>query len=162
MRDRILEKAGVLTQMQSIVCDTDALWRRFDCDRAAVQHFYDVLHISDEMRLRQYYEYQVVECDDILRILVIDNPELYIHIDIRRRYYVLKLSYETVFPALSAVALRKVPNIDWDLLAFWESHFFHEAFNEVETIDYCACKIYSGACTEEYASALLDESNANT
>ena len=75
MRDRILEKAGVLTQMQSIVCDTDALWRRFDCDRAAVQHGYDVLHISDEMRLRQYYEYQVVECDDILRILVIDKVQ---------------------------------------------------------------------------------------
>ncbi len=161
MRDRILEKAGVLTQMQSIVCDVDALWRRFDCDRTAKQRGYDVLHISDEMQLRQYYEYQVAASDDMPRILVIDNPELYVPFDIRRRFFVLKLSYETVFPGLSAVALRKVPNIDWDLLAFWESHTFHEALNEVETTDYCTGKIYSGACAEEYAGTLLEASSAN-
>ena len=87
MQNRIFEKTGVLTQLQSILFDVDGLWQRFRCEEIATYSGYTVLHFRDEIALRQYYEYNIAGKKDQRLILIIDVPDIYIPLDIHHRFY---------------------------------------------------------------------------
>ncbi len=161
MQNRIFDKTGVLTQLQSILFDVDGLWQRFRCEEKAISSGYTVLHFRDEIALRQYYEYNIAEKEDQRLILIIDVPDMYIPLDIHHRFYTVYLTYKTVFPALSPIALHKLPGTDWDLLAFCEGLSIHETMDERQTLQYCQHGIYEGELISAYAEKLMVTAEAN-
>ena len=116
MQSRIFEITGVLSRHHSIIVDADRLWARFHCDDAAQNAELQVIHIRDEMNLRFQYEKALIANETDALTFVIDTPSVYIPLDIAQDFYVQTLTYHTVFPTLSAEALRAVPGIDFDWL----------------------------------------------
>lgn len=114
MKNRIIEKTGILARPRTILFDADHLWARFVGDDAASRAGYEIQHFTDDMELRRCYEY----ADPGIKALwIIDTPDMYIPQDIARQYYICRLSFQTIFPTLDADALRALPNIDYDLLS---------------------------------------------
>ena len=116
MQHRILSQTGVLRINQSILIDRLGLWSRFGCEEKAKSEGYEIVHFSDDMKLRHFYEAECQENTAAQRIMVIDDPSLYIPFDIRRRFPVIILDYRLVFPSLSEEGLMELPGLDYDHL----------------------------------------------
>ena len=56
MQHRILSQTGVLRMNQSILIDRLGLWARFGCEETAKSEGYEIVHFSDDMKLRYFYE----------------------------------------------------------------------------------------------------------
>ena len=118
MRNRIFSHTGILDIEQSILLDRDLLWRRFDCEEKAIAAGYEVVHFVDDMALRRYYEFDCHDRPAVSRIMVIDRGDLYIPLDIARRFQIIELSLQQIFPMLDSEALSQLPGLDFDHLAF--------------------------------------------
>ena len=57
MKNRIIEKTGILARPRTILFDADHLWARFVGDDAASRAGYEIQHFTDDMELRRCYEY---------------------------------------------------------------------------------------------------------
>lgn len=154
MRDRIIDKTGILARPRTILFDQDQLWSRFVGDEAAARAAYNVHHFTDEMELRRCYEY----ADPAEKaIWIIDKPGMYIPQDIARQYYICRLSYEGVFPTLDAEALRALPNIDYDLLSSCVDIAALRPMNKDATKHLCQQTIYADDYARQYGQRLLDK-----
>ncbi len=157
MRQRILIKTGVLNTIQSIILDRSNLWNRFDCDQAAINHDYSVIHIADDMKLRRYYEFECSEKPEEKRIIVVDYGSVSIPYDILKTIRVVNLSYDVVFPTLDSKALAKLPGLDFDHLAFVVDQAVLKKLTETETIRFCTDDLRSAKWATPYGNKLLNE-----
>ncbi len=154
MRERIIDKTGILARPRTILFDQDQLWSRFVGDEAAARAAYNVQHFTDEMELRRCYEY----ADPAEKaIWIIDKPGMYIPQDIARQYYICRLSYEGIFPTLDAEALRALPNIDYDLLSSCADIAALRPMNKDATKRLCQQTIYADDYARPYGQRLLDK-----
>lgn len=157
MRQRIISKTGVLNTMQSIVIDRDGLWSRFDCDQAAINHDFAVIHINDDMKLRRYYEFECRENPEKRIIIVIDDASIYIPYDIHKAIRVVDLSFDILFPMLSSEVLQRLPGLDFDHLAFVVDRAVLSKLDEKETTKFCTSSLRSAAWAAPYGEKLLDD-----
>lgn len=160
MQSRIFEITGVLSRHHSIIIDADGLWTRFHCDDAAQNAGLQVIHIKDEMHLRFQYENALVANETNAIVFVIDAPSIYIPLDIARDYFVQNLTYHTVFPMLSAEALRTIPGIDFDWLVACLDKLPFGSFDMQQTIAWCRNGMYQSNICSDYATALLEQARA--
>lgn len=160
MQSRIFEITGVLSRCHSIIIDTDRLWARFHCDDSAQNAGLRIIHIQDEMNIRFQYEKALIANETDALTFVIDVPSVYIPLDIARAFYVQNLTYHTVFPMLSAEALRAVPGIDFDwLVASLDKRPFG-SFDMQQTITWCREGMYQPDNCRDYAITLLEKARA--
>ena len=157
MRQRILTKTGVLNTIQSIILDRSDLWNRFDCDQAAINHDYVIIHITDDMKLRRYYEFECIESPKEKRIIVVDHGMVSIPYDIQKNIRVVELSYDIVFPTLDSKALAKLPGLDFNHLAFVADQASLKKLNEKETVQFCTEDLRSAIWATSYGNSLLEK-----
>ena len=138
MQHRILSQTGVLRMNQSILIDRLGLWSRFGCEEMAKSEGYEIIHFSDDMKLRHFYEAECQERTDTKRVIVIDNSSLYIPFDIKRRFPVIILDYRLIFPSLSEEALIGLPGLDYDHLAFIAGNTILPKMDKGSTLRFCA------------------------
>lgn len=155
MRNRIFEVTGILSQNSCILFDIDGIWRRFECDSKTQEHGFRVIHVSDEMALRFYHEKAQTSEADSQVLLIIDDPAIYVPIDIARVYYAVRLSLSTIFPNLSAEALCELPGIDFDWLAASIRYLPFGVLDKAQTLAWCREGMYQAENCREYGSALL-------
>ena len=136
MQNRIIRLIGIQFYEKIIVIDSDRLWKRFYCDDAPAAVSCRIVHISDEMELRRFYEWNVSGRREEKYILVIDREDLYIPADIRKCFYVQNLTYRLVFPLLDTAAVRELPGLDYTKLLFLAEHV-NAPMNYEETIKFC-------------------------
>ena len=153
MKNRIIDKTGILARPHTILFDEDKLWSRFAGDETAIRDAYNVQHFTDEMELRLCYEY----ANPIEKSLwIMDKPDMYIPQDIARQYHICRLTFETVFPTLDAEALRALPNIDYDLLSSCADIAALRPMGKDATMHICQQTIYAENFAQPYAQRLLE------
>ena len=157
MQKRIFSRTGILRMNHSILLDMDSLWQRFDCEEKAIAEGFDVVHFDDDMKLRRYYEFECQDQPDARRILVIDRGALYVPIDIARRYPVVRLSLQGLFPTMDCDVLSELPGLDFDHLAFIADQLPLQKMDKQQTWKFCTESLRTTAYAEPYANALLDE-----
>lgn len=155
MRNRILEISGILSQNSCILFDMDGLWRRFACDSKAQEYGFQVIHVSDEMALRFNHEKAQISKSYTKLLLIIDDPAIYVPIDIARMYYIVRLSLSTAFPNLSAEALQELPGIDFDWLSASIKHLPFGELDKAQTLAWCRKGMYQAENCREYGRSLL-------
>ena len=160
MQSRIFEITGVLSRRHSIIVDADRLWARFHCDDAAQNAGLQIIHIQDEMNMRFQYEKALIANETDALTFVIDTPSVYIPLDIAQDFYVQTLTYHTVFPTLSAEALRAVPGIDFDWLVACLDKLPFGSFDIQQTIAWCREGMYQPDICRDYAITLLEKARA--
>lgn len=155
MRNRIFEITGILFQKSCILFDSDGMWKRFACDTKAQEAGFLVIHVSDEMELRFNHEKTRMSMPDTRILLILDDPTIYIPIDIARAYFVIHLSLALIFPQVSAEALHELPGIDYDWLCASLIHLPFGTLNKEQTYSWCREGMYEEANCREYALRLL-------
>lgn len=154
MRDRIIDKTGILARPHTILFDEDMLWSHYVGDDAAIRASYNVQHFTDDMELRRCYEYANA---GEKTVWIIDNPNMYIPQDIARQCYICRLTFKTIFPTLDADALRELPNIDYDLLNTCVDVAVLRPMNRDATKRLCQQIIYSDEYIRPYGQRLLEK-----
>ena len=157
MQKRIFSRTGILRMNRSILLDADSLWQRFDCEEKAIADGFEVVYFDDDMKLRQYYEYECQDHPDAKRILVIYRAALYVPMDIARQYPVIRLSLQDLFPTLDCNVLAKLPGLDYDHLAFVADQLPLQRMDKQQTWKFCTEELRIAAYAESYANALLDD-----
>ena len=157
MRNRIFSHTGILDIEQSILLDRDLLWRRFGCEEKAIAAGYEVVHFVDDMALRRYYEFDCHDRPAVSRIMVIDRGDLYIPLDIARRFQIIELSLQQIFPMLDSEALSQLPGLDFDHLAFVADRLPLKKLNRQETLAFCSADLRTPEYAQSYADALMGE-----
>lgn len=160
MRNRIFEITGVLSRERSILFDIDGLWTKFNCDEAAQEAGLCVVHIQDEMALRFQYEQALINRPADRILFVIDRRDIYIPMDITRMYYVFQLTFEAVFPTLSAEALRGLLGLDFDWLVACIDKAPFGSMNAQQTLAWCHEGMYQADVCCDYAATLLERARA--
>ena len=154
MKERILRITGILVRPRTILFDTDHLWTRFVGDSAAAQAGFEIRHFTDEMDLRRRYE----AADPQAKALwMIDAPEMYIPLDIARKFFVTRLTFAMIFPTLDADALRALPNIDYDLLSHCADAAAWTPQGRDATVRLCLQTMLSGQYARPYGKDILNE-----
>ncbi len=161
MRQRILSMTGVLNLIQSIVLDRSDLWNRFDCDQAVINHDFSVIHISDDMKLRKYYEFECRDNPDAKLIIVIDHACVSIPYDIRLQIRIIDLSFDTLFPTLNAETLSRFPGLDFDHLAYVVDRVAISKLDERATTRLCQFELRTAPLAALYGNKLMEEAVAS-
>ena len=156
MRQRVMRCTGVLNANQSIVLDRSNLWTRFDCDQAAIDHEYSVIHITDDMKLRKFYEYECVDNPNRKTIIIIDHASVVIPYDIQKTLMVVELSFELIFPTLCVNVLSNLPGLDFDHLASIVDQAAISTLNEEDTFKLCTEGLRKAEWAVSYGNKLLD------
>lgn len=157
MQQRILKRTGLLRLRQAIVVNHSALWNRFDCDQAFIDHDYQILHLQDDMKLRYFFETDYRDKPDEKHIIVISEKTIPIPYDIAKEIPVIELSYNTLFPMFDASALESMPGLDYDHLAFIADRAGIYNRDYRETIHFCSTELNTPSWAAEYAEKLLDD-----
>ena len=160
MRQRILSMTGVLNMSQSIILDRSDLWNRFDCDQAVINHDFSVIHITDDMKLRRYYEFECRDKPDAKMIIVIDHASVLIPYDISNKIRIIDLSFGMLFPTLHSEVLSRLPGLDFDHLAYVVDHAAISKLNEKETEELCQKGLRSAALAAPYGNRLMEDAVA--
>lgn len=160
MRQRILSMTGVLNTNQSIVLDRSDLWNRYDCDQAVINHGFSVIHITDDMKLRKYYEFECREKSDEKIIVVIDHARVLVPYDIRKTIRVIDLSFGMLFPTLNSEVLSRLPGLDFDHLAYVVDRAAISKLDEKETVQLCQKGLRTALLAAPYGNKLMDDAVA--
>lgn len=142
MQDKIISLIGLQLYTKIIVIDSDNLWQKAACDSADVLINWKIKHISDEMELRQYYEYEVCGNADQRFLIVIGNDKLYVPSDIKKQFEIKKINLNTVFPMLNAEVVRSLPGVDYSRILRYISYLSLEHMSREATLNFCTKTIY--------------------
>ena len=148
---------GILSQFRSILFDCDGLWQRFHCNDAAREAGLQIIAIRDEMELRFEHEKALMNGPEEKLLFVVMQTDMYIPIDVKREYYIARLTYDAIFPQLSSDALRTLPGIDFDLLAASINKAPFGVMDYAQTIQWCSEGMYRAENCIEYAKSLLGQ-----
>ena len=157
MQQRILSKTGILLLNQSILLDRSGLWQRFGCEQIAIESGYEVVHFSEDMQLRRYYEFDCQDRPNDKRIMVIDRAALLVPYDIQKRFQVIDLSFRLLFPMLDDVVLEHFPGLDFDFLSFAVDRSVFRSLDEQETARFCTEGLRDPALAAAYGNAQIDK-----
>lgn len=157
MQDKIISLIGLQLYTKIIVIDSEKFWQKAKCDFADELIDWKIKHISDEMELRQYYEYEVCENSDQRFLIVIGDDKLYIPSDIKRKFEIRRITFDTVFPVLNAEAVRSLPGLDYSRILRYISYFSLERMSREATLEFCTKTIYEDP---KYALELIHKAEA--
>lgn len=147
IRDLIIERSGLSWADRIILYDVDALLTR-------CSSFGDIKHIiqwiSSAEELRYIYE-RDYRSGDNKGLLVLSNLSINIPFDIMRRFTIIRLGFEEVFPKLDATTLRSTRNIDFDYLAVAVENINAYRLTPKQTKEFCLDNMYNQEIVEAYS-----------
>lgn len=154
MHDKIISLIGLQLYTRIIVIDSENLWKKAGCDSSRALVDWRIKHISDEMELRQYYEYEVCGNADQRFLIVIGKDKLYVPSDIKRQFEIKKITLNTIFPVLDAEVVRSLPGVDYSRILRYVSTLSLERMSREATLEFCTKTIYEDP---EYALEMLQK-----
>jgi len=108
IEQRIRDQLSTAYENRVLIHDADSFSAVFDYVRLLTALGYEVIRYDDVERFRYLYETEIKQSDN--RIAVIAENHCFIPYDIRKAFYEVSLSLETVYPRLNANTLRKHMN----------------------------------------------------
>lgn len=157
MQNKIFRYIGLQFYEKIIVIDSEKLWRRFSCDEALAVAEFKVQHIADEMELRRYYEWNVVNSLDEKYLFVLDDQDIYVPSDIKKQFYVQKLTYRLIFPLLDTDVIKGLPGLDYSRLLVYEEYFGFHRMSQEATLKLCTDIMMKDP---KYAQIQIDKAEA--
>lgn len=150
LRDLLIEKSGLSWADRIILYDVDALLSRCPSfgDNKHIIHW-----ISSTEELRYIYERDYRNGDN-KGLLVLSNLSINIPFDIMRRFTIIRLGFEEVFPKLDATTLRSTRNIDFDYLAIAVGHLNALCLTPKQTKEFYLDKMYNQEIVEAYSTSV--------
>jgi len=149
LRDLLIEKSGLRWADRIILYDVDALIARcapFGDDKHVLQW------ISSAEELRYIYE-RDYRSGETKGVIVLSSLSISIPFDIMRRFTILRLGLEEVFPQLDAAALRSASNIDFDFLAVAVENLNGCSLTPQQTKDFYLNKMFNQEAVDAYSAS---------
>lgn len=149
LRDLLIEKSGLRWADRIVLYDVDALLARcatFGEEKHVIQW------ISSTEELRYIYE-RDYRSSDTKGVLVLSNLSINIPFDIMRRFTIIRLGLEEVFPQLDATTLRAARNIDFDYLAVAVENLNGCRLTPKQTKDFYLSKMYNQEVVDAYSAS---------
>ena len=159
LRDLLVEKAGLPWTDRVIIYDTDDMVSKVIASAGDFgdDHTVCVIHCAEELRYIYERDYRSTATK---AILVLPNRDILIPYDISRRFAIVVLGFDVLFPQLDATTLRAAPGIDFDFLAVATKHMVGRKLNAKQTKQFYTSGMFSQATIDEYAEAMTQEINA--
>lgn len=149
LRELLIEKSGLRWADRIILYDVDALLARcasFGDDERFLQW------ISSVEELRYIYE-RDYRSSNTKGVLVLSSLSINIPFDIMRRFTIIRLGLEEVFPQLDATTLRAARNIDFDYLAVAVENLNGCSLTPKQTKDFYLSKMYNQEAVDAYSAS---------
>lgn len=137
IEERIKDLLSTAYENRVLIHDADSFSAVFDYVRLLTALGYEVIRYNDVERFRYLYETEI-KCSDN-RIVVVAENHHFIPYDIRKTFYEVSLSLETVYPRLNANTLRK-------------------HMNDIAVIDYAYDNLYADVKTEKQTERFITQS----
>lgn len=162
MQNRIWETTGILMQMRCLLFDTEGLWNKYGCNAVALEAGFRIYRAGDDIALRHYHECILMDRDNPRAILIVEDPDMYIPLDIVHTYTLIHLSYALLFPRLCSDVLRKLPCLDFEWLAATYSALPFEELDYTKTEQWCREGMYESDNCRGYVDDLLARAVSST
>lgn len=149
LRDLLIEKSGLRWADRIVLYDVDELLARcatFGDEKHVIQW------ISSTEELRYIYE-RDYRSSDTKGVLVLSNLSISIPFDIMRRFTIIRLGFEEVFPQLDATTLRGARNIDFDYLAAAVENLNGCNLTSQQTKDFYLSKMFNQETVDVYSAS---------
>jgi len=149
LSELLIEKSGLRWADRIILYDVDALLVRcasFVDDERTLQW------ISNAEELRYIYE-RDYRSSNTKGVLVLSSLSINIPFDIMRRFTIIRLGLEEVFPQLDATTLRAARNIDFDYLAVAVQNLNGCNLTPQQTKDFYLSKMFNQEIVDAYSAS---------
>ncbi len=149
LSELLIEKSGLRWADRIILYDVDALLARcasFGDDERFLQW------ISSAEELRYIYE-RDYRSSNTKGVLVLSSLSINIPFDIMRRFTIIRLGLEEVFPQLDATTLRSARNIDFDYLAVAVQNLNGCNLTPQQTKDFYLSKMFNQEIVDAYSAS---------
>lgn len=149
LRDILLEKSGLQWADQIIIYDEDGLIAGLDAfgdDRHIIQW------ISSTEELRYIYE-RDYRNSDTRAVLIIPSTSICVPFDIMRRFTILRLGFDNVFPQLDTATLRAAGNIDFDYLSVAVQNLDGHRLTAKQTKAFYISEMFNQETVDAYSAA---------
>lgn len=153
LTQRLVELTRWGWEKRIIILDKDGLWERLGGNALSGREPYTTYIIHDEMKLRYLYE-KICRSDDKQCLLVISNPMIGVPYDIGKRFYILDLNFGNLFPQLSSDALRGLPGLDLEQVAFALDQYVGPRMGHDAARHFCTETIYRREYAQPYSDVL--------
>lgn len=120
----LFEKSAAAYTNRLIFIDTDKLENATHYCAYFEEHGFRLVRYEDDLHFRVEYS-DVLENNDV-KILIIVQPGAYIPFDVIRRFKVVDVSVNSMFPKLNANIVREYSKINYDLLSTAYIHNYED------------------------------------
>lgn len=147
--------AGLIADILSIqyekrllIFDTEGFSKVYNYSAMLTDSSYSVIYYNDIEAFRLRYEKEIKNSKDNWVVIVTDDDS-YVPYDIRKGFYEVRLSLQTVFPKLDVVTLKKHV-ADLDIIGFSYGEVFANKPSAYETERFISQVVFSTANVEKY------------
>ncbi|MDP3057924.1 MAG: hypothetical protein Q8N36_00470, partial [bacterium] len=150
LRDLLIEKSGLHWADRVIIFDVDALVARcsaFGDDK----HVFQWINSAEELRYIYERDYRNSE---IKVVLIISSSSICIPFDIMRRFTILRMGLDEVFPQLDTTTLRAAGNIDFDYLSVAVENLNGHRLTPKQTKGFYVSEMFNQKTVDAYSAAV--------
>lgn len=156
LKDLLSEKADLRWANRLIIYDDDGLFARVG---AFTDENHGVHWISSAEELRYVYE-RDYRNNSIRAALIISDDTINIPYDIARRFPIVRLGFNEVFPQLDAPTLKAAQNVDFDYLSVAVQNLSGCKLNAKQTKAFYTDKMFNQVNVDTYSAAAEREIQA--
>lgn len=149
LRDLLIEKSGLRWADRVIIYDVDELVARcsaFGDDK----HVFQWINSAEELRYIYERDYRNRETK---AVLIISSSSICIPFDIMRRFTILRMGLDEVFPQLDAETLRAAVNIDFDFLSVAAKNLNGRRLTSKQTKEFYKSEMFNQETVDAYSTA---------
>lgn len=150
LRDLLIEKSGLHWADRVIIYDEDALVAR--CAAFGdYKHVFQWINSSEELRYIYERDYRNSETKVAM---IISSSSICIPFDIMRRFTILRMGLDEVFPQLDAATLRAAGNIDFDYLSVAVENLNGRRLTSMQTKGFYMSEMFNQETVDAYSAAV--------
>lgn len=153
----IISKMSLEYENKILLVDIDNLFINSEAITIAVKMGFEIYEYNDPLDFRYYYEKHLRGNKDRKLIVHIRDNEKFIPYDIRKSFYFNVLDYSIMFPKIFTSSLRKMKNIDLELLNIAYHNYYGAQMSQNQTEDFLKEELYSKENLQEYYKYLAQQ-----
>ena len=143
----VADVLAIQYEKRLLIFDTEGVMIAFDYPTMLASSSYRVVSYDDIEAFRLLYENEIRNSDGKWAVIV--SNDSYVPYDIRKKFYAVQLSLNTLFPRLDESTLKM--NIsDLDIIGFTYGEVFADKLSALETECFISKTVFSAANIERY------------
>lgn len=147
LAELVTDALSIQYEKRLLIFDTKGFRKAFDYTKMLAESSYKVVSYDDIEAFRLLFEKEIKASDDNWAVIVTDDS--YVPYDIRKVFYEVRLSLNTVFPKLDESALQK-HIADLDIIGFTYGEVFADKCSTRDTERFIMDTVFSTANVKKY------------